>query len=263
MLGAILGDIIGSRFEFSPLRKNKSEDFELFGDKSDDCYFTDDTVLTIATADAIMNNKSFEDSYHYWGNKYPESGYGMRFADWLVSENKKPYNSFGNGSAMRVSPVSWLYDNLSAVYDIAIESAKVTHNHIEGSKGACAIACAIYLARKKASKEIIKEYIELDFNYDLSRTIKEIRPSYNFNETCQGSVPESIICFLEGSSYEDVVRKAISLGGDTDTQACIAGSIAEAYYGIPENLIVEMNKYLTPEMKQIIFQFNTEKYNKR
>jgi len=254
MKGAIFGDIIGSRFEFSKLRNNKSEDFELLNKK---CEFTDDTVLTIATADAILNNKSFEQAYKEWGNMYPNCSYGNSFRNWLESDNPKPYNSFGNGSAMRVSPIGWLYNDLKTVMDKAEESARVTHNHIEGIKGASSIAACVYLARMKTPKKIIKEFIETFFDYDLNKNIEDIRPNYYFDETCQGSVPESIICFLEGKSYEDVVRKAVSLGGDTDTQACMAGSIAEAYYGgVPLECMVKLNSYLDKYLLYIIVQFD-------
>jgi ADP-ribosylglycohydrolase len=183
------------------------------------------------------------------------------FDIWLHSENPKPYNSFGNGSAMRVSSVGWLYNNLKTVFNIAEKTALVTHNHHEGIKGAVSVACCIYLAKNKTPKKIIKEFIETFFEYDLSRKIEQIRPSYSFDVTCQGSVPESIICFLEGNNFEDTVRKAVSLGGDTDTQACIAGSIAEAYYGL-NDLIIKYNIndkidfYLPEDMKNIITQFN-------
>jgi len=252
MIGAILGDIIGSRFEFSLDRKNKTEDFELFTKNN---YITDDSVLTIATADAILNNKYYSDCYDYWGNKYPYAGYGGNFKNWLKDGNKQPYNSYGNGSAMRVSPVGWLFDDLDTVLFEADKSARCTHNHEEGIKGATSVACAIYLARKKTDKKVIKEIIELAFGYDLSRTIEQIRPTYKFEVTCQKSVPESIICFLEGNSYEDVVRKAVSLGGDTDTQACIAGSIAEAYYGIPIELSGQLSCYVEEDMQKIITQY--------
>lgn len=251
MLGAILGDIIGSRFEFSSNRI-KTEDFETF---TKDCCFTDDTVLTIATADAILHNKSFEESYNYWGNKYPNRGYGSSFQSWLSSKQKQPYNSFGNGSAMRVSPIGWVYNDLKTIMDKAEESAIVTHNHIEGIKGAEATAVCIYLARMKTPKKIIKEIIETYFDYNLNKTIEEIRPTYMFNETCQGNVPESIICFLEGNSYKDIVHKAISLGGDTDTMGAIAGGIAEAYYGIPISYEVQLKNYLPKEMIKIIYEF--------
>lgn len=212
--------------------------------------------MTIATADAILNNKDFSKTYHEWGNLYPDKGYGYRFAQWLMSDNPEPYDSYGNGSAMRVSPVGWLYNDLTTVFEKAEESACVTHNHEEGIRGAMATAECIYLARYKTPKKIIKEFIETYFDYNLNRTIAEIRPAYQFDETCQGSVPESIICFLEGNSYEDVVRKAVSLGGDTDTQACIAGSIAEAYYGIPDKLVIKIDDYLPDDMLNIIVQFN-------
>jgi len=253
MKGAILGDIIGSKFEFSKLRYNKSEEFQLL---SKGCTFTDDTVMTIATADAILNNIDFAESYHLWGSLYPDRGYGCNFASWLSNKSYEPYNSYGNGSAMRVSPVGWLYNDLETVFVKAEESASVSHNHPEGIKGAMAIAGCIYLARYQTPKKIIKEIIETYFEYSLNKTIAEIRPTYDFDETCQGSVPESIICFLEGNSYEDVVRKAISLGGDTDTQGCIAGSIAEAFYGMPDKLIVKIDDYLPDNMLDVIEQFN-------
>jgi ADP-ribosylglycohydrolase len=257
MIGAILGDIIGSKFEFSKLRYNKSEEFKLF---PDGIHFTDDTAMTIATADAILNNKDFAKTYQAWGNKYPDLSYGCNFRSWLSSEDPKPYNSYGNGSAMRVSPVGWLYNDLKTVFEKAEESALVTHNHDDGIKGAVSIACCIYLGRNKTPKKIIKEFIETYFEYDLSRTIEQIRPTYDFNETCQGSVPESIICFLESNSYEDAIRKAISLGGDTDTQACITGSIAEAYYGLNDlklncDIYGKLVRYLPDDMIEIIKQF--------
>lgn len=249
MKGAFLGDIIGSRFEF---KGNKTEDFELFTKKN---YFTDDTVLTVATMDSILHNIPFDESYKKWGNKYPNCGYGWMFRQWLSSEELKPYNSFGNGSAMRVSPIGWAYDDLQTVMDKSEESADVTHNHLEGEKGACSIAVCIYLSRMKTPKKIIKEFIETYFNYDLNRTTQEIKKTYRFDETCQGSVPESIICFLEGNSYEEVVRKAVGLGGDADTQGCIAGSIAEAYYGIPDKYVIKLDNYLPDEMIDIMREF--------
>lgn len=250
MLGAILGDIIGSTREW---KRIKTEEFELFpvGSK-----FTDDTVMTIATADALLNGKSFDQSYHEWGNKYPNAGYGGMFRKWLKSDNPKPYNSFGNGSAMRVSPVGWLNNNLDDVRLNAYHSAIPTHNHKEGIKGAESIAIAILMARKyPGEKDKIKQTIRKYFGYNLNRTIEEIRPNYRFDSTCQGSVPEAIICFLESNSYEDAVRKAISLGGDSDTLACIAGGIAEAYFGIPNHIYSKLNNYLPNDMWKIINQF--------
>lgn len=252
MLGAIAGDIIGSRFEFSKLRKNKSENFELF---TDDCFFTDDTVLTIATADAILNNYDFGEAYYKWGNKYPRRGYGGNFEIWLKSESLKPYNSFGNGSAMRVSPIGWIFDDVKTVIKKAEESAVVTHNHEEGIKGAVSVALCIYFARNKIPKKIIKEIIESYFDYNLNRKIADIRPNYRFDVTCQGSVPEAIICFLESNSFKDAIKKAVSLGGDTDTQACIAGSIAEAYYGIENEDILKMLTYLNKDMSNVVEKF--------
>jgi ADP-ribosylglycohydrolase len=257
LLGAILGDIIGSRFEFNiEFRKNKTEDFTLF---TKDNYFTDDTVMTIATADAILNHKSFKECYLKWGKKYPDRGYGGYFRNWLHHPDPKPYGSFGNGSAMRVSPIGWLYDSYIKVAEKARESAECTHNHEEGIKGAQAVAICIFMANIGEKKDSIKQYIQDNYKYDLNKTLEEIRPSYRFDATCQGSVPESIICFLEGKSYEDVVRKAVSLGGDTDTMACIAGSIAEAYYEIPDEYIKYAYMLLPNDMIKIIDQFEWKK----
>lgn len=261
MNGAILGDIVGSSYEFK--KKQISIDFELF---PKDCHFTDDTILTIATADAILKGESFEKSYYVWGNKYPEESYGASFRDWLREDiNKlKPYNSYGNGSAMRVSPVGWAFHTLDETLRMAYESAKCTHDpllesvklYIEGLKGAMATAHAIYLARNLEDKKKIKETIEDVYQYDLGRTVAEIRENYSFDVTCHGSVPESIICFLEGNSYEEVIRLAVSLGGDTDTQAAIAGSIAEAAYKIPTFMNNKMYELLPVEMIEVLERFN-------
>lgn len=240
MLGAIVGDIIGSYYEFRPY---KGEDFSLFPEKS---RFTDDTVMTLAVGLGIMESyKNEEESreeiinnMQEIGRRYFKAGYGMRFVQWLQRRNRTPYNSFGNGSAMRVSSVGWAYQTLEEVEKYAKISAEVTHNHPEGIKGAQATAVGIFMARQGKSKEELKDFIQKQYGYDLSRTVAEIRPTYRFNETCQGSVPEAIICFLESNSFEDAVRKAVSLGGDSDTQAAIAGSIAEAYYqGVPEDIL--------------------------
>ena len=252
MLGSIIGDIVGSRFEFI---NNKSEDFELF---TKECKFTDDTVMCVATMDSILNNKPFDVRYHYWGNKYPNIGYGSKFNDWLNQAKPVPYRSFGNGSAMRVSPVGWAYNNFNDVIKQAKLSASVTHNHREGVRGACAVAVCVYLARSKTPKNIIKDMIEFYFQYNLSRPLSEIKPTYKFNETCQGSVPEAITCFLEGNSYEDIIRKAVGLGGDADTLACIAGGIAEAYYGIPQGIIDKLSDYISSkdiEIASIVQEF--------
>jgi ADP-ribosylglycohydrolase len=233
MLGAIIGDIVGSVYEFNNI---KTKDFPFMNEK---CFFTDDTVMTIAVADALLKggtSDNFIDSMKEIGRLYPNSGFGGGFAKWLFSDSREPYNSFGNGSAMRVSPCAWLANSLEEAQQLAERSAAVTHNHPEGIKGAQATAAAIYLARTNTSKDakgIIKEYVENKYGYDLSRTLDEIRPGYRFNETCQETVPEAIIAYLESSGFTDAIRNAVSLGGDSDTLAAITGSIAEAAYGIP------------------------------
>lgn len=230
LLGAIIGDIVGSVYEWNNI---KTKDFPIFTPK---CFFTDDTVMTLAIAEGLMNGgnaDAFIEAMKKYGHLYPDAGYGGRFGNWLFSEDKSPYNSWGNGSAMRVSPVAWMFDTLSEVEEFAEASAAVTHNHPEGIKGAQATATAIFLARKGKSKDDIKAYIEFKYGYDLNRTLDEIRPSYRFNESCQETVPEAIIAFLESVDFEDAIRNAISLGGDSDTLAAITGSIAEAAYPVP------------------------------
>ncbi len=232
MLGAVAGDIIGSVYEFNNTHRY---DFELFTPRST---FTDDTVLTVAVADCILHGKDYARTIWEYGNRYPDRGYGGRFPNWLDSKDLKPYNSFGNGSAMRVSPVGFAFDTLEETLAEARRSAEVTHNHPEGIKGAQAVAAAIFLARRGESKGYIREYITDTFGYDLNRTLDEIRPNYTFDETCQGSVPEAIIAFLESNDYEDAIRKAVTLGGDSDTIACITGGIAQAHYGgVPEYIV--------------------------
>jgi len=252
MLGAIVGDILGSYYEF---HKIKSKEFDLFHPESK---FTDDTVLTCAIANSILNGISYKDSVSDFGLRYFEVGYGSSFKKWLKSDNKEPYNSWGNGSAMRVSPVAWAYDNEEKVLQEARKTAKITHNHPEGIKGAQATALAIFMARNGASKEAIKKRISKDYQYDLNRKVDEIRPTYKFEISCQKSVPESIICFLESTSFEDCIRNCISLGGDADTISAIAGSIAEAYYGIPENIEKQICRYLSKELMQIVEEFRTK-----
>ena len=244
MYGAILGDIIGSPFEFD--RGNKTKEFDLF---TKGCDFTDDSVMTIAVGEALLavgteaTVKKIEEAVvtnmQDWGKRYPYAGYGGRFRYWLRERNPKPYGSYGNGSAMRVSAVGWLYDSLERTREVARATANVTHNHPEGIKGAEATASAIYMARNESSKEEIKEYIEREFHYNLDRTLDEIRPGYHMDETCQRTVPEAIIAFLESKDFEDAIRNAVSLGGDTDTLGAITGSIAEAFYGISDVLIAE------------------------
>ena len=259
MYGAILGDITGSPYEFD--RGSKSKVFPFF-DKG--CTFTDDSVMTIAVADALLSTmgRSDEDikkaltaSLKHWGRKYPDAGYGGRFCEWLFTDNTKPYGSYGNGSAMRVSSAGWLYDTLEETRHAAKLTAEVTHNHPEGIKGAEATAAAIFLARTGCAKKDIRDYITKEFRYDLTRTADEIRPSYVHVETCQETVPEAITAFLEGGSFEDVIRTAVSLGGDCDTLTCIAGSIAEAFYGVPDDLKKECRSRVTKDMLKVIDRF--------
>lgn len=262
MYGAILGDIIGSPFEFD--RGNKSKDFPLFSKES---HFTDDTVMTIAVAEAFMDAQGAKDiewirrrlitSMQHYGRLYPHAGYGGMFRHWLRAKYPQPYGSYGNGSAMRVSSVAWLYDDLDTVRSMARLSAEVTHNHHEGIKGAEAIASAIFLARTGSTKATIKAYIEGQFCYDLSRTCDEIRPSYHHVESCQETVPEAITAFLEGESFEDVIRTAVSLGGDCDTLTCIAGAIAEGFYGVPEKLKQECRNRLPQQLLEVLQQFDS------
>lgn len=250
MIGAIAGDIIGSVYERDTL---KSKDFNLFSERT---HFTDDTVLTIATADSLINTRDYTDSYRNWGNKYPYSGYGGSFRHWLRVDNPKPYNSWGNGSAMRVSPIGFFYQSLEEVLKNARLSAEVTHNHPEGIKGAQSTAVAIFLARTGKSKDEIKKYIESTFQYNLSRKLDDIRKTYHFEVSCQKSVPEAIIAFFESENYEDAIRNAISLGGDSDTQACIAGGIAEAFYGgVPKNILDEIYERLPMDLLSVIEKF--------
>jgi ADP-ribosylglycohydrolase len=261
MYGAILGDIIGSPYEFNS-NNYKAKDFPLFSERST---FTDDSVMTLAVAQAFLRAGTDADDelitrclYRFMpeiGRRYPNCGYGGMFAHWILSGKAEPYNSFGNGSAMRVSSVAWLFDSLEAVRHAAVLSASVSHNHPEGVKGAEAVASAIFLARTGNTKDEIKEYVASEFGYDLSRTCDEIRPSYRMDETCQGSVPEAITAFLEGTDFEDVVRTAVSLGGDSDTIACMAGAIAEGFYGVPEELKKECRERLTPDLLEILDRF--------
>lgn len=256
LMGAICGDIIGSSYEG---RKTKQFDFNLFTSRS---RFTDDTVMTVAVADWIFSGKDLVQCVQLWGNRYPHAGYGRTFKSWLHSHDPQPYNSWANGSAMRVSPIGWAFNDIDTVLEKAKGSAEITHNHPEGIKGAQAVAAAIYLARNGKSKEEIKSYIAEKFGYFLDRTINEIRPLYRFDVSCQGSVPESIIAFLESSDYETAVRLAVSLGGDADTMGAIAGSIAAAYYKcINPFILASCWNLLTPDIKQIVQDFgNIYKY---
>ena len=258
MYGALLGDIIGSPYEFD--QGNKSKEFPLF---SDEVFFTDDTIITIAVAEAFLDAPEDEnilrqrlvDSLCKYGKAYPFADYGVRFRNWLAQGGGKPYNSFGNGSAMRVSSIAWLYDDLETVRKMARLSAEVTHNHPEGIKGAESVAAVIFLGRIGATKQQIKEYVQQEFGYNLSRTCDEIRPGYHHVESCQETVPEAITAFLEGESFEDVIRTAVSLGGDCDTLTCIAGSMAEAFYGVPEELKQECRIRLSADLLAVLLRY--------
>jgi ADP-ribosylglycohydrolase len=251
MFGAIIGDIIGSVYERRPI---KSKDFNITNPY---CNFTDDTVTTIGIAYSILNNISYQEGLLKFCKKYPTVGYGKMFGRWTISNNPQPYNSFGNGSAMRVSPVSIAFKSIESVLNEAKETAKITHNHPLGIQGAQAAALAGYLALTGKSKAEIKTEIEKRYkNYNLSLSLNEIRPKYSFTVACDRTVPQSIICFLESSSYEDAIRNAVSLGGDSDTLACITGGIAEAYYKkIPTYLKEYAYSKLPEEMIDIVEKF--------
>lgn len=254
MLGAVAGDIIGSAYERHPIKTKK---FKLFSKYS---RFTDDTVLSVAVAKSILNNEPYIDNIIDFGIRYYDAGYGASFRKWLRSKDHKPYNSWGNGSAMRVSPIGFAFDTAKKVLKEAKKSAEITHNHPEGIKGAEATALAIFMAKNGEKKDKIRDTISRNFNYDLDRTVDDIRVSYRFDVSCQGSVPESIICFLDSTSYEDTIRNTISLGGDTDTMATIAGGIAQAYYkDIPRDIRFNVYKQLPNEFLEIIEDFQ-DKY---
>lgn len=237
MLGAIAGDIIGAPYENIHTRR---KDFRLFTPLST---FTDDTVLTIAVADAILTGSDYGRTIKSYARRHPLRGYGPRFLAWMAKPGLEPYNSFGNGSAMRVSPVAYAFSTIDDVLREAAETAACTHNHPEGVKGAQAVALAVFLARTGSDKDGIRARIEERFGYDLSRSLDVVRPGYRMDITCQGSVPEAIIAFLDSTSLEDAIRNAVSLGGDADTQACIAGAVAEAYYrSLPETILAQIKR---------------------
>lgn len=251
ILGAVAGDIIGSPYEWYRI---KTTEFPLFSDRSE---FTDDTVLTVAVADSILSGKDFASSLWEYGRRYPGRGYGGFFRAWLASDNPQPYGSYGNGSAMRVSAVGFAYSTLDEVLEMAKRSAEVTHNHPEGIKGAQATAAAILLARNGSPKEEIRRFVSEQFNYHLDFTLDSIRASYRFDETCQGTVPPAIVAFLESSDYDSAVRLAVSLGGDSDTLACITGGIAAAYYKrIPEYISERALALLPEEFRDVIRRFD-------
>lgn len=255
MIGAIIGDIAGSKYEFNNI---KTKQFPLF---SKGCEFTDDTVITIAVSNALLKasggadfKRELIEEMHRLGAAYPLAGYGGRFERWLLEGRTQPYGSFGNGSAMRVSPCGFIADSLEDALKKARQSAEVTHDHPEGIKGAQATAACIFLARTGARKEQIKEYVQQNF-YELSETLDEIRPNYYFNETCQQTVPQAIQAFLEAEDFEDAIRNAVSLGGDSDTLACITGGISEAYFGVPQELKEKAMSYLTEELAAAVESF--------
>lgn len=256
MYGAIIGDMAGSLYEFSNIKYKPADILP------HDCFFTDDTVMTIAVAETLLDEKgapTLVRNMRKWAKRYPGRGYGGMFARWLEDESMGAYNSFGNGSAMRISAVGWLYETLATTRQMARLVTEVTHNHPEGIKGAEAVASAVFIAREGYSKEHIKMYIEDEFGYDLSRTCDEIRPTYYFNETCQETVPEAIIAFLESENFEDCIKLAVSLGGDSDTLAAIAGSIAEAYYGVSDRLVERCRWRLPMDMLEVIDEFETRR----
>lgn len=260
MFGAILGDIIGQPYEFD--RGHKTKEFPLF---SKHPHFTDDSVMTIAICDGILKagldadentmKTSMITSMQLWGHKYPHAGYGGRFYQWLAMENTKPYNSWGNGSAMRVASVGWLFETLERTREVARWSAEVTHNHPEGVKGAESVASVTWMARNGYYKTQIKEYIEKEFGYDLSRTCDEIRPNYYHVESCQKTVPEAIIAFFEGNDFEDVIRTAVSLGGDCDTLTDIATGMAEGFFELPDQFKKWAYEFTTEDMHQVMKSF--------
>ncbi len=254
MIGAIAGDIIGSVYEHNSI---KTKGFPLFSPQS---RFTDDTVLTVAVASSILSGISYKSAIRDIGKRYPDAGYGGTFIKWLLTEDSGPYNSWGNGSAMRVSPVGFAFNSIEEVLDQSQKTAEITHSHPEGIKGAQAAALSVYLAREKKNKAQIKKEIETRFGYDLDRTVDEIRKVYSFDISCQGTVPEAVISFLESDSYEDAIRNAVSLGGDSDTLACITGAIAEAFYGgIPGYILEKTAEILPADLMEITRAF-CEKY---
>jgi len=250
MIGVIAGDVIGSVHEHT---RTKSTGFPLFDPL---CRFTDDTVLTVATAYAILNGTSYETAYRDFGRQHPDAGYGGTFYRWLLSEEPRPYNSWGNGSAMRVAPVGLAFTSVDEVLREAKQTAAVTHNHVEGIKGAQATALAVFMGRCGASKKEIRDELAQRFGYDLGRSVDQIRPDYEWDVSCQGSVPEAIVAFLDSVDVEDAIRLAISLGGDADTQAAIAGGIAHAFYGhVSDSIVGPVRQRLPPEFLEVIDAF--------
>lgn len=252
LYGAIIGDMAGSIYEFNNI-KHKPD--VILPDKA---FFTDDTVMTVAVAEALLDDLDYAKNMRKWARKYPNAGYGGMFSRWIRDPHMGAYNSFGNGSAMRVSACAWIDSFLPMVVSLAADTASVTHNHPEGIRGAQATAEAIYLARTGASKNDIRDQITIDYGYDLTATCDQIRPGYRFNETCQNTVPQAITAFLESESFEDCIKLGISLGGDSDTLCAIAGSIAEAFYGIPDELKEKCRKKLPADILGVVDRFESE-----
>jgi ADP-ribosylglycohydrolase len=249
MLGAIIGDIVGSVHEWT---RTKTKEFPLFVPEST---FTDDSVLTVAVAEWILTRGDLTNLFHDYYDAYPGRGYGSMFHTWAGEKTRAPYNSFGNGSAMRVSPVGFAFGKLDQVLDWSRRCAAVTHNHPEGIRGAQATAAAVFHARRGLERNEIRRLLESEFHYDLSTPLDEIRMTYEFDETCPGTVPQALRAFLESTGYEDAIRNAISLGGDADTLACITGSVAEAYYGIPKEIAQQGTERLDPRLVEILDRF--------
>lgn len=250
MLGAIVGDVIGSVHEWAG---TKIKDFPLFVPQST---FTDDSILTVAVAEWILTGRDLVDLFHTYTNAYPGRGYGMMFYRWASNRLREPYNSFGNGAAMRVSPVGFAFETMEEVLSCSERCAATTHNHPEGIRGAQATAAAVYLARRVKSMNQIRDILESRFGYDLHAHVDEIRPTYGFDETCQRTVPQTLAAFFDSASYEDAIRNAVSLGGDADTLACITGGIAEAYYGgVPAELEAPVRALLDPRLLEVVERF--------
>lgn len=250
MLGSLTGDIVGSIYEWNNL---KSTDFPLF---QDHCHFTDDSVLTVALAESILTGEGYGSLMKRYCRSYPDAGYGRNFLNWAQGEGDSPYHSWGNGAAMRISPVAWAFDTLDEVLKKAAQYSVLTHDHPEGVKGAQATAAAVYLGRTGAAKEEIRRYLSESFGYDLGRSCDQIRPDYTFDVSCQGTVPPAIVAFLESSDFESAIRLAISLGGDSDTLACITGGIAQAYYGVPQPIAERTLAFLDEPLRRVTEEFD-------
>ncbi len=249
MIGAIAGDIIGSVHE---AEATKTKRFELF---TADSRFTDDTVMTIAVAEVLLTRGDYVSMFHRYFDAYPDAGYGMQFLLWCAERRTRPYQSWGNGSAMRVSPVGWLAKSLDEALAEAERSARVTHDHPEGIRGAQAVAASVFLARQRPEKQVLANYITQTFGYQLDQPLDEVRHSFLFDVSCAGTVPWAVRAFLEARDYEDTVRNAVSLGGDADTLACIAGAIAEAYYGVPPEIVRETRDRLDADLLDVLDRF--------